>query len=307
MKLSIITINRNNAAGLLQTIGSVMSQTFTGFEYIVVDGTAPKDAPEGGTCEDRDILNRYVESREPEVNGFTPCVWKSSHGRIGGGYYTEPDSGIYNALNKGLLKASGEYVLFLNSGDWLYHTDVLLSVFNQQRSEDILFGTAMVHIQNAQPFEHGPRSTDISPFQLLLYSMPHSSSFIKRKLFSDYGLYDETYKIVADMKFFYDVIFNHSATLFFVGIAISHFDGNGISSTATELCIQERERVLQEFLPKAMLTDFREYQQLLNERDFVRYNDNKKAIDIYSFMKKYWLTKKIQTLLYLMIHSKSKR
>ena len=110
--LSIITINRNNAAGLRKTIESVVSQTYTDFDYIIIDGAS--------TDESVDVIKEYADRI---------TYWVS-----------EPDTGIYNAMNKGILKANGEYCLFLNSGDWLYDNDVLNDVFSISPTEDIVYG-----------------------------------------------------------------------------------------------------------------------------------------------------------------------
>jgi glycosyltransferase involved in cell wall biosynthesis len=103
MQLSIITINKNNASGLEKTIQSVVSQTFKDFEYIVIDGNS--------TDESVEIIKKYSSG----IN-----YWVS-----------EPDTGIYNAMNKGIRKAKGEYCLFLNSGDWLISPVTLQDVFNE--------------------------------------------------------------------------------------------------------------------------------------------------------------------------------
>ena len=98
MKLSIITINRNNAEGLRKTMESVLSQTYRDMEYIVVDGA----------------------STDQSVNVIKECVnqLKNEDRRMKLDWMSEPDTGIYNAMNKGIKKATGEYLLFLNSGDW---------------------------------------------------------------------------------------------------------------------------------------------------------------------------------------------
>ena len=118
LKLSIITINRNNAAGLRKTMQSVVSQTYADFEYIIVDGGAPQP-PQGGAESDTEVLQSFIKDINATANGFTNCTWKSANGDIAGGFYSEPDSGIYNAMNKGIRMAKGEYLHFLNSGDWL--------------------------------------------------------------------------------------------------------------------------------------------------------------------------------------------
>ena len=108
-KLSIITVNLNNKAGLQKTIESVFSQTFTDYEYLVIDG--------GSEDGSKELIKKYE-------NKFV--YWVS-----------EKDKGIFNAMNKGILKASGEYLLFLNSGDYFYDSAVLDDVFDKAASTDI--------------------------------------------------------------------------------------------------------------------------------------------------------------------------
>ena len=111
-KLSIITINLNNAAGLRKTIESVVNQTFTDYEYLIIDG--------GSTDGSVEVIKEFADKI---------TYWVS-----------EPDKGIYNAMNKGILKARGEYLQFLNSGDWLVDNEVLFRVFSLNHFEDILYG-----------------------------------------------------------------------------------------------------------------------------------------------------------------------
>ena len=111
-KLSIITINRNNSAGLHKTIESVVSQTFTDYEYIIIDGASTDGSV--------DIIKQYA-------NKITSWV-------------SEPDKGIYNAMNKGILKATGEYLLFLNSGDSLHTYNVLNEIFRKEINSKIILG-----------------------------------------------------------------------------------------------------------------------------------------------------------------------
>ena len=112
MRLSVITINMNNRKGLERTIKSVVCQIFADFEYIVIDGASVDGSA--------DVIREYADKIH---------YWIS-----------EPDTGIYNAMNKGILQAKGDYCLFLNSGDALYTTTVLEEVFNQNFSEDIIIG-----------------------------------------------------------------------------------------------------------------------------------------------------------------------
>ena len=113
--LTIITVNLNNREGLQRTIDSVVEQTFTDYEWIVIDG--------GSTDGSRELIEQYADH-------FTYLV-------------SEPDKGIYNAMNKGIAHAKSDWLQFLNSGDWLTEKDVLNNVFSQ-RLKVILFMATII-------------------------------------------------------------------------------------------------------------------------------------------------------------------
>lgn len=116
MKLSIITVNLNQADGLAKTLDSVREQSFRDFEHIVVDG--------GSTDGSLEVIRARADGL---------AFWAS-----------EPDAGIYAAMNKGLRRAQGEYVYLLNSGDRLYSPDTLERVFaHEERGEDLLYGNTV--------------------------------------------------------------------------------------------------------------------------------------------------------------------
>ena len=106
IKLSILTINYNNASGLQKTMESVFTQTSKEFEYIIVDGSAPQP-PKGGVVADLEVITQFISEKLHTENGYTSCTWLSPFGEVGGGFYSEPDSGIYNAMNKGIRMAKG--------------------------------------------------------------------------------------------------------------------------------------------------------------------------------------------------------
>lgn len=231
MKLSIITINWNNADGLEKTIQSVVSQTYKEFEYVIVDGASTDGSV--------DIIKRYAEKN--------PINWVS-----------EPDKGIYNAMNKGIMRASGEYLHFLNSGDMLNDDKVVEKMIDQLAANnypEILIG----HLFKLMPDGTKSRSTTstrFSFFRFYLNSINHPSTYIKKELFDKYGLYDESLKIVSDWKWFMQVIAFNGVKPVITDVDVAVFDMNGISVTNSSLRHAERRKVLTEEVPQCYLSDY---------------------------------------------------
>ena len=217
MKLSIITINLNNATGLQKTIESVVLQTFTDYEYIIIDG--------GSTDGSVEVIKQYVDKI---------YYWVS-----------EPDRGVYHAMNKGIAQAKVEYCLFLNSGDWILQNDGLQYVFDKNPVEDIFYCDAQL----------GEKKR-IYPDQLTLLfffesTITHQATFIKRSLFSTYGLYNEKYKIISDWEFFLKTIIKEQCSYQHIPFLFVYFDINGISWRPfyKELSNSEGENVIKEHFP----------------------------------------------------------
>lgn len=237
MKFSIITINRNNAAGLEKTLQSVAAQTFREFEYIVIDG-----ASSDGSVE---VIWKY-ESR------FAHLKWVS-----------EPDSGIYNAMNKGLRMASGEYIQILNSGDSLAADDVtekMLDELEKAGNPSIFYGNMV------KCFPDGRRLTDkcfagqeITLLGMFTGTLNHSPAYIRRDLFEKYGYYDENLRIVSDWKWYLQAIILGGEKSKYVDLDVTLFDMTGISETNKDLDKSERKMVLEQVFPKAILTDYERY------------------------------------------------
>ena len=224
MKLSIITINYNNRDGLAKTLKSVAGQSVRDFEYIVVDG--------GSTDGSADFL--------------------TDPGYHIGRYVSEKDSGIYNAMNKGVRMASGEYLLFLNSGDTLYDCTVVDNILPELESgEDIITGRMLFSDEGRYLQADNPLT-----FQYFYKtSLPHNATFIRRRLLVETP-YDESLTIVSDWKFFVEAIILQGCSYRIVENIISEFDTNGISTTNPTLLQQERQRVLKELFPERLLNDF---------------------------------------------------
>ncbi len=226
MKLTIITINRNNADGLDKTIQSVINQSYKDFEYIVIDGNS--------TDNSIDIIKKH----DSKIN-----FWIS-----------EKDTGIYNAMNKGITKANGNYLLFLNSGDYLVNKDVLKSVFEQCQSADIIYGNMQIDWGNGK-ITFGKMPDKISFKQMYIDTLWHPVSFIKKTLFDKYGLYNEAYKIVADYDFFFKVIVINNVTTYHVNVDIAIYNLTGLSSLDSNKALEqaERKKVIESYLPQSII------------------------------------------------------
>lgn len=233
MKLSIITINYNNLKGLKKTMSSVINQTWQEFEYLIIDGGSNDGSAE------------YIESQSKHID-----YWVS-----------ESDKGIYNAMNKGILKATGEYLLFLNSGDHLFSDMVLEKNWHTIGNYDLIyFDIQTIGIGISEISSH-PDKLDFSYFYEA--SISHPGTLIRAKLFNSVGLYDENYKIVSDWKFFITAIFNFHCSYIKINDIISIFYLDGISSKLSnnKILLSERQQVLDSDF-KNYIEDFRELYQL---------------------------------------------
>jgi glycosyltransferase involved in cell wall biosynthesis len=251
--ISIITVNLNDLEGLKRTMISVFEQTFKEFEYIVIDG--------GST----DGSKEYIETHSDKID-----TWVS-----------EKDSGIYNAMNKGIKVATGEYLLFLNSGDWLYDNSVLDKVAGKLLGCDVLYGNMVkVFPDGKQHLDKGVNGNEITFKTFAEGTLNHSSSLIKRDLFTKYGFYDENLKIVSDWKFFLITLGLNKSEVRYLNSTISCFDMTGISNANIELRNSERRQVLRKEIPFPIYADYLkliEHEKTLNSpriKKFIK-TDNK--------------------------------
>lgn len=232
MKLSIITINYNNAAGLKKTLDSVAVQTCTNCEHIIVDGAS--------TDASVDIIRTYSQS--PIANRHK-ITWLS-----------EPDTGVYNAMNKGIKLAQGEYLLFLNSGDFLVASNILERVFAQNLDVDIINAQCNVS-DNGKVIWTSPYLSKVTLKDLYFVGLPHQSTFIRRILFDKYGMYREDFRYNSDMDFWYRSIAIGNATTSGIDIVTTDYNLDGISTinAQTEAYKKEvREIFSQSFLPRVL-------------------------------------------------------
>ena len=260
MKLSIITINYNNAEGLRKTLASVATQTYLDIEHIIVDG--------GSTDGSVDVIKEYVRNVE-RMNELKSerihVVWSS-----------EPDKGIYNAMNKGIEIAIGkrvvnalnrselvedknkelsDYLYFLNSGDALASDSVLERMTATLDGSDFIVGRVNSWL-NGVSIGLSPLHTekDYTMYNMFLNGINHQSVLIRREL-QEQQSYDTKLKICGDWKFFVQSIVVNNATIKNVDIVFADFDRSGVSSNGKAL-IQERLAILKDVLPPRIAEDY---------------------------------------------------
>ena len=270
MKLSIITINYNNAEGLRKTLASVASQTYADIEHVIVDG--------GSTDGSVEIIREYVCANGAQGGGSqTFRTGQTSRTKVCHQirWISEPDKGIYNAMNKGIRMATGEYIQILNSGDILAADDVTERMFlamgngqwaigNETNRQSpianlpqipIFYGN-MIKVNSAGKFVGKSGYTEYSLRQFYSSTLNHDCAYIRRDLFEEYGLYDEQLKIVSDWKWYLQAIGLGRVKPEYVDIDVTIFDDGGISETNLALRYAERRKVLEEVLPPAVLWDY---------------------------------------------------
>ena len=227
MKYSIITINYNNKDGLKKTIESVINQSYKDFEYIIIDG--------GSTDGSVDVIRQYAD----KIN-----YWVS-----------EPDKGIYNAMNKGIMQAHGEFLNFMNSGDCFYNNQTLERV-SQIPDVGIIIGRSITST-NEIIAPHDP----VTLYNICIYGINHQAVFYKKDFCKKY-MYDESLKYVSDFKLCIQCLIIDNCSYKITDEIIATYDTTGISSCNPIKVDQERDIVLQQLFPPRLAKDFEFFRQL---------------------------------------------
>ena len=222
MRYSIITINYSDKEGLIRTIKSVINQTSKDFEYIVIDG--------GSTDGSVDIIKQNAD----HIN-----YWVS-----------EKDKGVYNAMNKGIAQAKGDYLVFMNAGDCFHTPDILELMCDYQ--EDIICGKVF---KGNTTIPSGHYKPTITLVDLMRGSLPHQAMFIRRELMVKHP-YDENYKILSDWKFCIQALVFDNCTFRNSDVIVADYDITGISSNSKGLLPKEREQILKELFPPRIIADY---------------------------------------------------
>lgn len=227
-KISIITATYNAADTLEQTIVSVINQTYSNKEYIIIDG--------GSTDGTIDIIKKY----EDKIS-----YWVS-----------ESDKGIYEAFNKGVRVATGDYIEFIGADDCFCDCDVISRV--AEKIEDTVDILSCCQYAVEEHTGYQKEYTNFLARNRATYSggmVPHGSMFVKKEILEKYP-FDESYKIAGDYKFFLLAYYDTSIKIKYTDIFVLFFSANGAS--ADEEVYEENHRIVQELhLPKSFVCDNR--------------------------------------------------
>jgi len=239
MRISVITVSLNRAHEIEKTIQSVLNQSYPNIEYWIIDG--------GSTDGTLPILERYKD----RLN-----------------YISEKDKGIYHAMNKGIRRVNGDYLLFLNAGDHFFlSTSLQTLLINGVANADLIFGNLMMVEKNYSWEKRYPVKLSFDFF--LKDFLPHPATLIKKSLFDLVGSYNENNRIVSDWEFFLHVICKYNASYKYVDKPISVFHTDGISSVENSLSIDEKNRILELHYPNFM-DDYKALDEYRSELQHIR-------------------------------------
>lgn len=212
-RITVITISYNDLEGLRATVNSVLNQDFGDIQYIVIDG----ESDDGS----KDFLNEKGDHID---------YWVS-----------EPDQGIYDAMNKGIDHAKGEYILFLNAGDCLFSTTTISEFIKENPTEDIVYGNTWCIKENGEEF-FKEMPDQLLGFNMLERTLNHQSTFLKSSLFAN-SRYDLSYKMLADWAFYNMHLLKHKASYRHIPVTIARYDMSGFSSKLENKDIMRADRI----------------------------------------------------------------
>jgi len=210
VKISIITVCRNSEKTIETTIKSVISQTYKNIEYIVIDGDS-KDRT-------KDIVLSYGN----RISKFV----------------SESDKSLWEAMNKAIKLATGDFIYFINSDDYIYDRNVIddvVTIINKKPELDFIYGDVEVRqTQGKRIIQKSPTPNEIIESMILRGTIPHVGSFIEANLFQTIGLYNENYRLASDYEWITKLIHDPDIKLFYFPRVIASFYAGGLSSHVQE-------------------------------------------------------------------------
>jgi len=255
-RISVITVNYNDKAGLAKTIESVTNQTLKPLEFIIIDGGS------------NDGSKELIEQNQDKID-----YWIS-----------EKDSGVFNAMNKGIKAAKGDFVIFMNGGDCFIDNSVLENISPDLNDDyDIYYGDNYKVSPSSKRLKTYPEKLRFSFFYSS--SINHQSTFIRKSLFETHFYYNENYRIASDWEFFAYTICYVNVPTKYLKKTIALYDFTGISSNPefSELFQKEKMQTIQKFFP-TFLDDYRDVNELTSKR-YLQFQHIKKYKFAWKFLK----------------------
>lgn len=221
MKVSIITVCRNAENAIERTMLSVVTQSCfnENIEYLIIDGAS--------TDKTLEILKQYADKYL--------IKWIS-----------EPDSGIYNAMNKGIKLASGEIIYFLNAGDRLFDEksiSMVLSEFEKNSSDFLYTDILSCKIDELSKAEI-KKFNNVDKYFLIRDCICHQASFYKKSVFDQFGKFNEEFKLAADYEMLLKIMAGTNLKKEYLPIVSALYDNTGVSSSNTKELQTEREKII---------------------------------------------------------------
>jgi len=232
MKVSIITVVYNNENNILKCINSVKNQTYKYIEHIIIDGDSNDKTVS--------LINKNLNSKIL--------------------FQTEKDTGMYNALNKGIKKSSGDIIGILHSDDIFYSNTIIEDIVrNFKKSDDIIYGNGMYFLNFNENARRIYKSNIFSKFYLYFGWIPlHTTIFCRRNIFDNYGLYSEKYKISSDYEISLRWFFNKNINKKFYNKWIVKMQLGGLSTNLDNQKIKSTEdyEIIKKFKLLGIITLF---------------------------------------------------
>ena len=233
MKLSVITVCYNEK-NIERTCQSIITQTTKDFEWVVIDG--------GSNAQTISILNKYKDRMSI--------------------FISEPDKGIFDAMNKGIKLSHGEYLNFMNGGDEFAQNDVIEKFIEKDFYGDIIYANSKV-VEKDNRIRDVEYPNKVDKIYFVNRCINHQASFIKRNLFAQYGLYNDQLKIASDWEKWI-VFAENNCTFEHWNETVAYFYHDGISSQMTKEHAQERSEILKKYFTATELKEAKQDHRIYN-------------------------------------------
>lgn len=222
MKLSIVICTYNSSKTLPKTLDSVLTQSYNSYEILIVDGLSSDNTLE------------IIKSYEKKFNGKLRWI-------------SEKDGGVYEAMNKGIDLAKGDWIYFLGSDDIFHSKNVLKKIFQETEKSDldVIYGSV----------EWGETKTiydgKFSVLKMMIKNICHQAIFFKKSVFEKYGKFETKYKILADYHFNIKWFNNKKVKRKYIDLVVAKYNINGLSSrTQDEYFIKDKDRNIEKYFPQ---------------------------------------------------------